>query len=302
MILDSDALVDRRRLKRRLTVWRIVAVVAGVAAVIAAFGRWGGLAERAHVARLSVAGIIVDDVRRDQALAEIADDDAVRALIVRIDSPGGTVVGGEALYRNLRLVAERKPVVAVMGEVATSAAYMTALAGDRIIAREGTITGSIGVVLQTADVTGLLDRIGVKPDSVKSTPLKAQPNPLETFTPEGREAAAELVGDLYRMFVGLVEERRRLGRDETLVLADGRVFTGRQAFANGLIDALGGEREARQWLEQAHAVGTKVPVRDVRVGRRDAWVLDLLSGMFGKAFFFERLSLDGLISLWHHDS
>lgn len=299
MVLDADIVVDRRRLKRRLTLWRIAAVVAVVLAVIAVVGRFGGLYERAHVGRLSIEGIIVDDPQRDQALIDIAADDDVRALIVRIDSPGGTVVGGEALYHHLRRVAERKPVVAVMGEVATSAAYMTALASDRIVAREGTITGSIGVIMQTADLTGLLDRIGVKPESVKSTPLKAQPNPLETFTPAAREAAREVVLDLYEMFVGMVEERRRLGHERTLALADGRVFTGRQAVANGLIDELGGEAEARAWLDEVGNVDSAVPVRDVEIDRPEDRLRDLIGGLVGKAIFSERLRLDGLISLWH---
>jgi protease-4 len=299
MVLDADIVIDRRRIKRRLTLWRVVAVVAVVVAVIAAVGRVGGLYERAHVGRLSIEGIIVDDPQRDQALVDVADDDDVRALIVRINSPGGTVVGGEALYRHLRRVAERKPVVAVMGEVAASAAYMAALAGDRIIAREGTITGSIGVIMQTADITGLLDKIGIKPESVKSAPLKAQPNPLETFTPEAREAAREVVLDLYEMFVGMVEERRRLGRDRTRALADGRVFTGRQAVANGLIDALGGEAEARQWLDEVRDVDSAVPVRDVEIGGPEDKLRDFLGGLVEKAIFSERLRLDGLISLWH---
>ncbi len=299
MVLDADIVIDRRRIKRRLTLWRIVAVVAVMVAVIAAVGRVGGLYERAHIGRISIEGIIVDDPQRDQALVDVADDDDVRALIVRINSPGGTVVGGEALYRHLRRVAERKPVVAVMGEVAASAAYMAALAGDRIIAREGTITGSIGVIMQTADITGLLDKIGIKPESVKSAPLKAQPNPLETFTPEAREAAREVVLDLYEMFVGMVEERRRLGRDRTRALADGRVFTGRQAVANGLIDALGGEAEAREWLDEVRDVDSAVPVRDVEIGGPEDKLRDFLGGLVEKAIFSERLRLDGLISLWH---
>jgi protease IV len=299
MVLDADIVIDRRRLKRRLNLWRVIAVVAVVAAVFAAVGRVGGLYGRAHVGRLSIEGVIVDDPQRDQALIDVADDDDVRALIVRIDSPGGTVVGGEALYHYLRRVAERKPVVAVMGEVATSAAYMTALAGDRIIAREGTITGSIGVIMQTADLTGLLEKIGVKPESVKSTPLKAQPSPLETFTPKAREAAREVVLDLYEMFVGMVEARRRLGHDQTLALADGRVFTGRQAVANGLIDGLGGELEARAWLDEVRDVDSAVPVWDVEIGRPEDRLRNLIGGLVEKTIFSERLRLDGLISLWH---
>lgn len=297
MSLDADQALDRRRLKRRLTVWRIAAVVAVVVAVVAAVGRFGVGAN--HVARLVVGGIIIDDPWRDDALAEIAEDDNAKALIVRIDSPGGTMVGGEALFAGLRAVAGKKPVVAVMGGTATSAAYMTALGADHILARAGSVTGSIGVILQTADITGLLEKLGIKPVAIKSRPLKAQPNPLEPLTPEGRKAARVVVLDLFELFVDMVEERRNLPRDKVLALADGRIFTGRQAVANGLVDALGGEADARRWLAETHAIATSLPVKDVEIEHEGALWRDLIGGLVGKVLFSERLRLDGPISLWH---
>ncbi len=299
MSLDADHLIDRRRLKRRLTVWRLVAIVAVVAAVIAAVGRIGALEEEAYVARLDVNGLIVDEPERDAALAAVAEDDLARALVVRISSPGGTVVGGESLYRSLRAVAADKPVVAVMGEMATSAGYMTALGADHIVARSSTITGSIGVIMQTMDLTGLLANIGVKPEAIKSRPLKAQPNPLEPLTPEGRAASRSLVLDAYEMFVDMVAERRNLPRDAAAAAADGRVFTGRQALAERLVDAIGGEPEARRWLAETHGIEPDLPVHDVEVADDDDLFVELVQTVTGKALFSERLRLDGLISLWH---
>ena len=268
--------------------------------VLAAIGRFEALVERAHVARIDIDGMIVDDADRDQALADVAEDSAAKALIVRINSPGGTVVGGETLYRRLRQVAEKKPVVAVMGELATSAAYMTAIGSDYIVAHDGTLTGSIGVILQTADLTGLLDKLGIKPETVKSSPLKAQPNPLEPFTPEAREATRKVVGDVYEMFVSMVQERRKLSREQVDAVADGSVFTGRQAKANGLVDALGGEREARAWLERdARHRRDRLPVRDVELRGPGEELRDLVGGLVGKALFSERLTLDGVVSVWH---
>src|SRR5690606_4608358 len=126
--------------------------------IAAGIGRASLFGDR-HIARLSVSGIITDDPDRTRAVLAAAKDPDVRALIVRIDSPGGTVVGGEALFRELREFARQKPVVAVMGELAASGGYMVALAAERIFAREGTITGSIGVIMQTTDVTGLLQKL-----------------------------------------------------------------------------------------------------------------------------------------------
>ena len=301
MSLDADYVVERRRLKRRLTFWRVLGVVALVAAVVAAAGRFDLRRQQDHVAQIAIGGLILDDPARDEALKEVADDDKVKALLVKIDTPGGTYVGGEALYESLRQVGEKKPVVAIMGTTATSAGYMSALGSDHIVARSSTLTGSIGVILQTADVTGLLDKIGIKSVVVKSGPLKAQPNPLEKFLPAARKATEAIIADYFDMFVTLVAERRSLSREQVLKLADGRVFSGRQAKKAGLVDALGAEPEARKWLSETHKIADSLPVKEVKVKHEDELWRDLFDSMIGKVMFSERLSLDGVIALWHPD-
>ena len=301
MSLDADRLLDRRRLKRRLTFWRIAAVIAVVALAVGMAGRFRGVVSGAYVARLAVEGIIVVDAARNAALDGVAADGNAKALIVYINSPGGSVVGGESLYRNLRAIAAVKPVVAVMGDLATSAGYMTALGADRIFAQAGSVTGSIGVIMQSADMTGLLDKLGIKPEIVKSAPLKAQPNPFEPFTPPAREAIRQVVLDIFGLFVDMVAERRAMPRERVLKLADGRVFTGRQAKAEGLIDDVGSEVEARRWLGEVKGVAETLPVRAVEIARDEGLWRDLLDSAVGKAVFSERLRLDGLISVWHPD-
>lgn len=299
MLPETDRILDRRRLKRGLTFWRVVAILAIVAAVLAGVARFDDLVGRDYVARLSVGGIILDDPDLTNLIDEVAADADARALIVSIDSPGGTFVGGEGLYHALRRAAEAMPVVAVIGDTGTSGAYLTALGADRIVASRGSITGSIGVILQTADVTGLLDKIGIKPETVKSGPLKAQPNPLEPFSDEARANIEGVIADLHDAFVGFVAERRGLSPARARALADGRVFTGRQALESGLVDALGGEREARRWLADARDVPESLPARDVEPPDETLpW-----DALFGKAaqkiLFSERLKLDGFLALWH---
>jgi protease-4 len=254
-----------------------------------------------HVARLRVDGVITEDPERIKALREVARDTRVRALLVDIDSPGGTVVGSEELFRALRRVAAKKPVVAVMGTVAASGGYMTALGADHILARQGTITGSIGVIMQTADITGLLDKVGIKPEAIKSAPLKAVPSPFEPLTDEGRAATQAVVMDMYDVFVGMVADRRGLDIQQAKKLADGRIFTGRQAVALKLVDEIGGDEEARAWLESARGVPAALPVRDVEIKHESSGLLGLVGGSIGKALFSERLTLDGLVALWHPD-
>jgi protease-4 len=297
--MDLDTLLDRRRLKRRLTFWRISAIVAGAALVIVGVGKFNSFSDRDHIAVLNISNIIVDDHDRSSALLDVAKDKSIKALVVHINSPGGTVVGGETLYLHLRKVAEKKPVVAVLSDLATSAGYMAAIAADRIFARQSTVTGSIGVIMQTTDITGLLKKIGIKPEAIKSAPLKASPNPLEPMSKKARIAAQAVVSDMFDMFVDMVAERRKMDKITVKKLADGRVYTGRQAIKNGLIDAIGGEKEALDWLTKSKKISRKLPLKTVKIRHDDGFFGKMLDDVFGKTLFSERLRLDGLISLWH---
>jgi protease-4 len=298
MSFESDSLIDRKRLKRRLGLWRLAAVIAIAGIGLALFSRFDAAESTTHIARLTVRGIIVDDRKRIEALDHISRDANVKALIISIDSPGGTVVGGESLYRQIRDFAAKKPVVAVIGTLGTSGGYMVAIGADHIIARAGTITGSIGVIMQTTNLSGLLEKIGVKAEAIKSDPLKAVPSPFEHLTDKGRAATQVIVQETHRQFLAIVAERRRLTPAKTRELGNGRIFTGSQAVTNGLIDAIGGEREARAWLKKTHKISTSLPIRDIRINRGTANLFGLVEEMFGKTLFSERLTLDGLISLW----
>lgn len=268
MPLDADLLLDRRKLKRRLSLWRTLAVlaVAGLAFAAVALRQdaaallpGGG----AHVARLAVSGFIGDDRKLAEALDRIGRDGQVRAVIVAIDSPGGSVAGGEGLHASLTRLAERKPVVATMAGTAASAGYMVALPAARVFARESTITGSIGVVLQTIDASELMARLGLRGDALASGAFKAQPNPFQPLSEEARAQLMRVVRDLHEQFIAMVAAGRNLPPDRVRALADGRVFTGREALGLGLVDAIGGERDARAWLAETRGVPADLPVRDI---------------------------------------
>ena len=261
---ETDLILDRRRLKRRLVFWRVLAVLALVAVVIA-LARPGGVMGR-HIARVSVTGLITDDRKQLDAINALGRDGSVAAVLVSIDSPGGSVSGGEALYDTFKRLAQRKPVVAVMGGTAASAGYMAALPAARIFAREGTLTGSIGVILEAPEVGGLLAKLGIEAQTVKSGPLKDQPSFTAPLSPAGEAYLQGLVNDLFDQFVGRVAASRHLDPARVRELADGRAYTGRQALALGLVDQIGGEREARDWLAAERHVPASVPVRDMRPG------------------------------------
>ena len=284
MSLETDLILDRRRIVRRLNFWRVVAVGAGVIAVAAVVVPKVGGGIGRHVARVNVTGVIGEDRKLIESVMALAKDRNVPAVIVSIDSPGGSVAGGESLRGALLRVAAAKPVVAVMRGTAASAGYMVALPAARIFARDATLTGSIGVILQTGEVSGLLSRLGLSAEAITSGPLKDQPSFTRELTPQGRDYLHGLVGDMFDQFVGMVAEARHMDKEQVRGLADGRAYTGRQAQKLGLVDEIGGEIEAREWLARERGVPVSVPAADLRPGGLyDRTVGATLSGLFRSA-------------------
>ncbi len=251
MSLERDFYEERRRKWRRSAFWKGVLVTLGLiiaavaALVIFADGRPAG----PHIARFHINGVIFDDPARDALLKEIAESADVEALIIRINSPGGTTAGSEALHDTIREVAEDVPVVAVMGEVAASGGYIAAIAADQIFARGNTTTGSIGVIMEYPDLTGLMETIGVEMQTIRSSDIKGGPSPFRELTEDARQAELEMVEEAFQWFRGLVAERRDFDENQINAVANGGVFSGRQAVENGLIDAIGGEDDALEFLE-----------------------------------------------------
>jgi protease-4 len=321
MSLDADLIVDRRRMRRKLTFWRVIAIGVIVLAVasVAALGsnRAGFTGVRPYIARVTIEGLIRGDRDRVQAIDRLARSSLARAVIVHVDSPGGTTAGSEQLYDSLTRLRDKKPVVIVVDSLAASGAYITALAGDHIVAQQTSLVGSIGVLFQYPNFAELLDKIGVKVEGVKSSPLKASPNGFEPTSPEAKAALESIIKDSYAWFKGLVQDRRHLSDSELQTVSDGRVFTGHQAIGLKLVDELGDERAALAWLAKEKNVDAKLPVRDYELRGRfsdlpflhasvvallDATGLSALArrlGDWGMIAEVERFNLDGLLALWH---
>jgi protease IV len=319
MSLDSDVIVDRRRIRRKLTFWRVAAAVVAIAAIVAvgaiATGGRGSLTSGGSIARINIEGLIRSDQERVEALERLEKSPA-EAVIVHINSPGGTTAGSEQLYDALVRLKAKKPLVVVVEGLAASGGYIAAIAADHIIAQQSSLVGSIGVLFQFPNFTELLKTVGVKVEEVKSSPLKAAPNGFEPTSPEARAALDALVKDSYAWFRGLVKERR--GMDDALLekVADGRVFTGRQAVDLKLIDQLGDEKAAVAWLVAEKKIKSDLPVRDFKLSPRfgdltflrtaasitlDALGLGSVARQIeqaGVAQAVDRLGLDGMLALW----
>ncbi|WP_025897322.1 signal peptide peptidase SppA [Sneathiella glossodoripedis] len=299
MTTETDLILDRRRLKRRLFFWRILTVIAILVAI--AFGTMKLVPDQAepHVAKLNIENVIVENDRRQQVISDIAQNDNVKALIVYINSPGGSTYGSERLYHALKDVAQKKPVVTVIGTVGASGGYITALAGERIFAGETSITGSIGVIVQFTEISKLLDQIGVRADAITSGPLKGEPSPLKPLSNAGRRNLQEMVLQTHEWFEDLIVQNRPLSEAEVEAISDGRILIGKSAISAGLIDELGGLKEARIWLESNRQIPRDLPLIQADYSEPKGLIQELIQGILGKSVISERLTLDGLISLWH---
>lgn len=318
MSIETETVLDRRLLRRRLGFWRAAAVVVAFVAVgLFALSSTGdlGLAGSKHIARVSLEGMITEDRDQLRMFKKLAEDKRVAGVVLYVNSPGGTTAGGEALFEAIRNVSKAKPVVAQFGTVAASAAYMAGLATDRIVARGNTITGSVGVIFQWPEVTQLMDKLGVKMNEIKSGPLKAVPSPFQPLDEPGRQQTLKMVLDTQRWFLGLVASRRGIDTKTVDGLEQGRVFSGREALDFKLVDQLGGEAEAVAWMEQERKILQNLKVVDWKPKRETTWNLtrlslsalalltgrsmpDTLAEVFNAEPVLARLRLDGLVSVW----
>lgn len=314
-----ETILDRRQLRRKLTFWRLAALVVGAVAILALAGRFGASALHLepHIARIEISGVITGDKETLKLIKDVGASSAAKALIVKIGSPGGTVTGSEHIYDELRRVAAKKPVVAVVDSMAASGGYIVAIGTDRIFADDNSLVGSIGVLFEFPNVAKLLDTIGVKVETIKSSPLKAAPNGFEPTSDAARAAIDSLVVDSYAWFKKLVKDRRHMSDSELAAVDDGRVFTGHQGLPLKLIDAYGGERAAVAWLESKPGIAKGLPVKEwKKPGAVNELGIFSLAGRVAAALGFpqaadmltradkarDAAALDGLLAIWHVDA
>ena len=253
--------------------------------------------KKPHIAKVTIDNIITQDSFRYEKLEELSQNKNTKAVIVFINSPGGTVVGGETLYKSIKSIAQQKPIISVMGEVATSAAYMASLGSNYIFAQEGTITGSVGVLVLSSEFTELAKKIGISTEVIKSGDLKASPSPLEKMTPKAREQMEKIVQEISKNFINLVKKERKLNNNKTQLISDGRIFTGQSALQIGLIDSIGNIKEAKEYLKIEHNIDM-LPILNMEIIKKEKMIEKFLSLFTNKINASKLLNLKGLISIW----
>lgn len=304
--IKADIMMERSKMRGQVRFWRSLVFVVILLVILANNYKadlhlYGGAKlpkGEKYIARIMVGDIIMHEPYRQQMLRDIADDDNIKAVILHINSPGGTTYGGEVLHDALSRISQRKPVVTVMHNMATSAGYLIAMSSERIYAGHSTITGSIGVIFQSMNVKGLADKIGVYPEIIRTGPLKASPTPFETMSPEAEQVITDVINDFFEKFLEIVAEGRGMDLEAVRALADGRIYTGTQAVNVGLVDEIGGEDEAISWLTQEHGLGG-IAVYDIDL-REPVDKMEQLFGAIlpGNVDALAPLQHRGLMSIW----
>ena len=271
----SDLLLDREILLNQIKKWKWLFFLSCFALIIS-FTNFKKSGNKDIIAQVDIVGIIDHRPELIEELKNLETSKQVKALVLYIDSPGGTTYASEEIYTSLKNISKKKPVVAVLGTVAASGGYMVAMAADHILARNMTITGSIGVLAENFEITELAQKLGIKLENYKSSPLKASPNPFEKTNEEVKNAEMQVIKDSYDIFVNMLMDSRKLKKDQALKLADGKIYIGKTAKELKLIDNIGNIDDALLWLEKEKKIDGKTPLVNIEWNKPKSFIEDFL--------------------------
>lgn len=273
--MSADLIFEREKLREQLRKWKWLFVILLFCSIFLLIKNTTRIKGEA-IARIRLEGVLQQDNDFIAKLKEIEEDPKIKAVILHIDSPGGGAFTGEDIYVSLKHIASKKPIVSVLGGVAASGGYMAALGSDYIIARNMTITGSIGALMQSFEMVDLAQKLGIEFVVIKSSPLKASPNPMERLTPEAKEVVMETIADTYDVFLSMLMQSRKMDQQQAFKLANGQVYTGKKAKELNLIDEIGGEEEALIWLENVKKLKPKMKIVDIKWNKPEGLLNELL--------------------------
>ncbi len=252
-MIGDDYIIDRYKLKNSLNKWKFLALVFLFISIFTIFYHRSDSVSKIkpnYIANIEISGMILQNQEMIKSLNKLANDSNVKAVLVNINSTGGTGVGGESLYRELRRIAKNKPVVASIGEIGASAGYMIALGTDRIFAYDISLVGSIGVMIMNFEINELAKKHGINLELIKSSPLKGIPNYFEKLDNQQKEYVQNLANESNQYFIKLVKNRRNLSEEDLKAVSNGKIFIGTKAMKLKLIDQVGDMNDAIDWLKR----------------------------------------------------
>ncbi len=249
------------------------------------------------IGKVHLEGIINDKNELIKQLNDISQNKNIKGLLIVVNSPGGTFVSSKEILDTLAKISAKIPTSAYMREMGTSGAYLASLGTNKIFANQGTITGSIGVILQTAQLTSLLEKIGVKPIVIKSGELKATPNPLEKIDEEKIIYLKKIIEQLQKEFISIVEQKRNLNKTTLGKISSGRIFTSKQALELNLIDFIGNETDALNWIIEEGNLDQKIDV--IELDKKNSLFSLMNNTFFKNSLKPFNLNLNsGILAIW----
>ena len=293
--MKKNDLLEQFYSKRQTTIKRLLIFTIVILSIVTASLQFQQ--KENFIAKITVEGIIKDRTDILEQLKDLDKDQQVKGLITIINSPGGTYVGSKEIHESIKKLGKKIPTVAYMREMATSGGYLVSLSSDRIFGNEGTITGSIGVILQTADISQLLGKLGINPVIIKSGDLKAVPNPAEKIDEEKLKYLKDIIKKMQTEFLNLVKKSRDISSSTVDLVSDGRIVTGKQAKDLKLIDAVGTENDAISWLKKEAGLDDEVRVKDLSI---QSEITELLNFSFlkKKINYLNQNFYNGFIAIW----
>lgn len=282
-------------MKKFFVFFSVIFIIAVVLSLLVTLSQKVTLGEK--VAVVHVTGMIVDASSTIEELKDYSKDASVKAIVLRINSPGGAVAPSQEIYKEILKVKKKKKVIASMGAVAASGGYYIAAPADRIVANAGTLTGSIGVIMELPNVSGLMEKIGIQTQVIKSGRHKDLASVFKSLTPQEREILQEVLDDVHYQFIEAVSTARGMKYEEIKKLADGRIFTGKKALELGLVDELGNMEDAIMIAGKLSGIEGEP---DVVTKKEKFSIFDMLKGQFPEKIFgsvFSGVQLKYLLKL-----
>ena len=293
--MKRNEILEKYLSKRSLIVKRFATVLISIILIFSFFLFTSK--KKDFIATISIEGIISNPEDTLNDLENINKSSNAKALLVNINSPGGTFVSSKELYDKIKEISKKVPVVTYMREMATSGGYLVSLASQKIFSNIGTITGSVGVILQTAEITELLEKIGINPIIIKSGKLKATPNPLEGLSENDSKYLNDVVKSMQLEFLSLLSENRNIESKTLEIISDGRIFTGKQAKELNLIDFIGSKSDAIRWLKDEAKLPQDIDILDY--SKENQYEKLISMRLFDKNFNFLKKNIySGFLAIW----
>ena len=293
--MKSDTIIFIKELKKKVSLWRLLTFASIFFLVILTSNRiFNSSSNKEFIAKVNINGVILNDTFSFDKIKQLKNSN-IKGVILNINSNGGDVVESEKLYTFFRELSKEKPVVSIINGMGASGAYLVAMASDYIVAYNTSLVGSIGVLIQTYELTDLAKKMGINLINYKSSSLKGAPNPFEKINPDVDMVISQQINDIYDYFLNIFIERRKIAITEAQEIANGQVYTGRQALEYGLVDKLGGENEILEYFKDNNMNVDNIQIVDFNIYKKNR--LDVLNNFINSKLYN---AINGVMAIYNN--